>query len=263
MDGAGQKLKQARERLNLKFRDVQDATQKIAEKYGNDDFNVSVARLFDIENKDLVPSVYKLYSLCAIYRLNFEETLGWYGVQLSSLIADGRLVAATRTHRLRSASGALGNVLFPLSLDPGFDPRHTSYLTRLIQRWGKVPLSLLDAIDPEAGLRYAFIGTDDWFMHPLLPPGTFVMLDESKRKIVASGWSNEFDRPIYFFEHRSGYFCAWCVQEKDRYILIPYPSSDCTPVTFPIDEVDIIGQVIGVAKRLDWTRRRRSRSAED
>jgi len=263
MDDAGQKLKQARERLSLKFRDVQDASQKIAEKYGNDDYSISVSRLFDIENKKLIPTIYKLYSICAIYRLDFEEVLSWYGIQLSAMIADGRFVPIPKTHPVRTRPGQLGNVLFPLNLDPGFDPRHTSYLTRLIQRWGKVPLLLLDCIDPSLNHRYAFIGTEDWFMYPLLQPGTFIMLDESRRKIAASGWTTEFERPIYFFEHRSGYFCSWCVREKERFILIPHPASGCTPLTFAMDEVDILGQVIGLATRLDLARRRRSRSAED
>jgi len=29
--------------------------------------------------------------------------------------------------------------------------------------------------------------------------------DESRRKIVNSGWTNEFERPIYFLEHREGF----------------------------------------------------------
>ena len=36
------------------------------------------------------------------------------------------------------------------------------------------------------------------------------MIDETQRKVVNSGWANEFDRPIYFLEHRQGYACGWC-----------------------------------------------------
>jgi hypothetical protein len=39
-----------------------------------------LSRLADIENRDTVASIYRLYTLCAIYRLDFDEVLEWYGV---------------------------------------------------------------------------------------------------------------------------------------------------------------------------------------
>src|SRR5438876_12156866 len=88
MEDPGQKLRRVRERLNLRVRDVEQASLKIADKHQNDEFSVLINRLSEIENRGLVPNVYKLYSLCAIYRLDFEEVLEWYGVKLASLAAD-------------------------------------------------------------------------------------------------------------------------------------------------------------------------------
>ncbi len=261
MEDPGQKLRLVRERLSLRFRDVQDASQKIAEKRHNDDFIVLASRLSDIENKGVMPSVHRLYSLCAIYRLDFEEVLRWYGIDLSCLVDDGQSAEVPRTHELRSGAGRLGNVLFPLSLDPGFDPSRTSYLTRMIQRWGKIPLLLLDSLDLSGGLRYGFIGTNDWFMYPLVQPGSFVVIDESKRRIVNSGWTGELDRPIYFIEHRSGYYCGWCVQNQERIAMLPHPASGSMPLTFEAGEVDIIGQVTAVAMPLSQPQNRRPPSA--
>jgi len=262
MDESGQKLRQARERLNLKIREVEEASRKIAEKHGNDDYSVVASRLSEIENKGLIPSLHKLYSLCAIYRLDFEEVLGWYGIALSSMLADGQVIPLSRTHPVNSTPWKDGSVLCPITVEPGFDPIRTTYLTREISRWGKVPLLLLETADPTAGQRYAFIGTEDWFMYPVLQPGTFVVLDETKRKIAASGWTTELERPIYFLEHRTGYFCAWCVQDRDRVTLLPHPASGCAPLAFALDEVDVIGQVVAVAMRFDEHHRRRPRSAE-
>ncbi len=67
---AGQKLKRIRERLRLKFRDIEEASLKIAAARQNDEFVVALSRLADIENKGTIPSIYRLYSLCAIYRLD-------------------------------------------------------------------------------------------------------------------------------------------------------------------------------------------------
>ncbi len=260
MDDAGQKLRRARERLNLRVRDVEEASQKIAEKYHNDEFAILINRISEIENRGLVPSLFRLYSLCAIYRLDFQEVLDWYGISLASLPVDATLAQIPQTHPIGFRAGTNGEVLLPLSLDPGIDLRRTTYLSRMIQRWGKLPLLFLETLRIKEH-RYAFIGTEDFFMYPLLQPGTFVMIDETQRRIANSGWNNEFERPIYFFEHRQGYVCGWCNATDDRLILQPHPASECSPQVYVYpDEIDIVGQVSGVAMRLDQGRRRRPRS---
>jgi hypothetical protein len=260
MEDPGQKLRRARERLNLRVRDVELASQKIAEKYRNDEFAVLINRISEIENRGLVPTLYKFYSLCAIYRLDFQEVLDWYGIPLASLPADSTFAEAPRSHLVGFSMRVNGEAHIPLSLDPGIDIRRTTYLSRMIQRWGKIPLMFLDALDLKDH-RYAFIGLDDWFLYPLILPGSLVLIDESRRKVQTSGWTNEFDRPIYFLEHRQGYVCAWCSLNDGTMILEPHPASACAPLVmdYPAD-IDVIGQVTGVAMRLDQGRRRRTRS---
>lgn len=259
MEDAGQKLRRVRERLSLRVRDVEQASLKIAEKYHNDEFAVLINRISEIENRGLVPSLYKLYSLCAIYRLDFQEVMEWYGISLASLPADAAFVEVPQTHSVLFRSNVHGEVLLPLSLDPGIDLRRTNYLSRMIQRWGKLPLLFLESLKLKEQ-RYAFIGTEDWFMYPLLQPGSFLTIDETRRRIVNSGWSNEFERPLYLLEHRQGYACGWCHLKQDQLVLLPHPASTCTPqvYSYPKD-VDIIGQVTGIAMRLDQGHRRRTR----
>jgi hypothetical protein len=260
MEDAGQKLRRVRERLNLRVRDVEVASQKIAEKYHNDEFAVLINRISEIENRGLVPTLYKLYSLCAVYRLDFLEVLEWYGISLSSLAADAMLTEITSTHRVAFQGNVHGEALLPLSLDPGLDLRRTSYLSRMVQRWGKLPLLFLDGLNLKEH-RYAFVGTEDWFMYPLLQPGSFVVIDDTRRKLTTSGWNSEFERPIYFLEHRQGYRCAWCSLNGDKLILQPHPASNCSPEVYEYpQDIDIIGQVIGVAMSLGQGPRRQTRS---
>ena len=51
MEDPGQKLRRVRERLNLRVRDVELASQKIADKYHNDEFAVLINRVSEIENQ--------------------------------------------------------------------------------------------------------------------------------------------------------------------------------------------------------------------
>jgi hypothetical protein len=264
MEDPGQKLRRIRERLSLRVRDVEQASLKIADKYHNDDFAVLINRISEIENRNLVPTLHKLYSLCAIYRLDFQEVLGWYGISLGALASDAASVEVPQTHLLsfrpNTAHGSVSSeVLLPLALDPGIDLRRTTYLTRMIQRWGKLPLFFLESLDIKEQ-RYALIGTDDWFMSPMLLPGTFVSIDDTQRKVASSGWNNEFERPIYFFEHRQGFACGWASLNGEQLILIPHQASGCSPQVYkyPTD-IDLIGQVSGIAMRLDQARRRHTR----
>jgi len=260
MEEAGQKLKRVRERLNLRYRDVEQASLRIAERHHNDEFVIALSRLADIENKGTLPTLYRLYSLCAIYRLDIYEVMQWYGVNLSQLAEDAMSLQIERTHPVGFVADDHDEVPFPLALDPGVDLRRTTYLSRMIQRWGKLPLVLLNGLDLK-NQRYGFVGTEDWTMYPLIQPGSFVVIDETRRKIVNTGWTHEFERPIYFLEHRRGFACGWCNLADGQLILQPHPASLCNPEVFsyPAD-IDVIGQVIGVAMRLDQGRRRRTRS---
>lgn len=260
-ESAGQRLRRARERLGLRVRDVELASQKISEKHHNDEFTVLINRIPEIENRGLIPSIYKLYSLCAIYSLDFVDVMGWYGVSRATAVADSLLVDAPRTHEIGLHADDESDAPVPITLDPGINPRKTMYLSRMIQKWGRLPLLFLDGIDLKEQ-RYAFIGTDDWFLHPLIQPGSFLAIDDTRRRVASTGWTNEFDRPIYFLEHRQGYACAWCSVVDDRMILQPHPSSGCDPqvYSFPKD-IEVVGQVTGVAMRLDPARRRYPGSA--
>lgn len=259
MEEAGQKLKRARERLNLRYREVEDASIRIANRHNNDEFIIALSRLSDIENKGTLPTLYRLYSLCTIYRLDIHEVLDWYGVNVAQLPADAASIEVPRTHLVGVTQNGYGDIQIPLSLDPGIDLRKTTFLSRMIQKWGKLPLSLLNGLDMK-NYRYALIGSDDWSMYPLLQPGALVLIDESHRKIVNSGWGNEFERPIYFFEHRNGFACCWCTLSDVQLVLQPHPASGGVPEVYKYpDEIEVLGQVAGIAMRLDQGKRRRNR----
>lgn len=258
MEDAGQKLKQVRERLGLTYRDVKEYSGRIAEVRGNEEFAIDLSRLADIENKRTVPSLYRLYSLCVIYRLDLAEVLSWYGVALGNQPADSALIPLARTHRVRFHPPDTGEVQLPFSLDPGLDPSRTVFLSRFIQKWGRLPLMLLNRFDLR-DLAYGYIGTEDWSMHPILPPGSLVVVDQTRRRILNTGWTSEFDRPIYFLEHRDGYVCGWCTLRDSTLTVQPHPSSARDPEVYVYPkEIEVIGQVTFAAMTLDPSTRRRS-----
>lgn len=249
---AGANLRALRERLGLTMREVETASTRIAERHANDEFVVSPSRLSDIETKGSVPSIFRLYSLAVTYRCDVREVLSWYGIDLGLSAADLNLSLPPRSHFTETQQGAFA-VRMPTRLDPAFDPRHSSNLSRMVEQWGLVPLAHLANLSSDKYM-YGYVGSEDFTMYPLLPPGTFLQVDESRNKIVQGMWHSELERPIYFVETREGYTCCWCSLKGEQIVLQPHPLS---PVPVKIlrhpQEAEVIGQVVGIALKLgEW-----------
>jgi transcriptional regulator with XRE-family HTH domain len=260
MEEPGQKLKRARERLSLRYRDVNEASQKLADLYKNREFYIALSRLSDIENRGVVPSIFRLYSLCSIYRLDFLDVMNWYGVNVGNVPSDAARIPISQTHVLEMNAPPTGIVQLPVLADANLDLKKTFFLNRHVREWGILPLHMLNSADFRKN-KYGFIGSDDWTMYPILMPGSLVQIDDSRTKIATSGWIYEHERPIYFLEHRNGFECCWCSLLGNQLILQPHGSSPVAGKQFRYPgEVEVIGQVIAVAMRLDQGKRRRTRS---
>jgi len=203
---AGKSLRTLREKLGLTMRDVETSSARIAEKYRNEEFSIPPSRLSDIETKAILPSIYRLYTLSVIYRRDLRELMSWYGVDLNNSAADLCLVSPPRSH-VSDALAGLSSVQFPLRMDPAFDERRTTNLGRMVEKWGLVPLSYL-AQFATSDFTYGYVGTEDFTMYPLLPPGSFVQVDETRSRVAEGHWRSEYERPIYFVETREGHTCC-------------------------------------------------------
>ena len=58
----------------------------------------------------------------------------------------------------------------PVRMDPGFDERRTTNLGRMVEKWGLVPVAYL-AQFANSEFTYGYVGTHDFTMYPILPPG--------------------------------------------------------------------------------------------
>src|ERR1700756_115215 len=174
---AGKSLRALREKLGLTMRDVENSSARIAGRYHNEEFSIPPSRLSDIETKGILPSIYRLYTLSVIYRRDLREMLSWYGVDMNNMAADLGLVAPPRSH-VSEALSSLSSVQVPLRMDPGFDDRRTTNLGRMVEQWGLVPIAYL-AQFANTDFTYGYVGTNDFTMYPILPPGSFLQIYES------------------------------------------------------------------------------------
>jgi len=248
----GQNLRVLREQLGLTMRDVENDSARIAQKHRNEEFFIPPSRLSDVETKGVIPSIYRLYSLAVIYRRDIRELLSWFNVDLNAMAADLDLVFPPKSH-VSEALANLSSIQIPVRLDPSFDPRRTVNFGRMVEQWGLVPLAYLAQFS-SCQYTYGYIGSEDLTMYPILPPGSFVQVDEARSKVVEGGWRSEYERPIYFVETRGGHTCCWCTVAREEIILQPHPLSPVAPrvLRYP-QEAEVIGQVVGVAIKLgDW-----------
>jgi hypothetical protein len=234
------------------MRDVELASNQIAQRFESEEFAIPPSRLSDIETKGIIPSIFRFYSFAAIYRREYRELLSFYGLELDGISADVGFGHPQKSH-VTEASSNVSYVRVPTRLDPAFSLQKTTDLRRAIEQWGTVPMAYLAqfADDP---YTYGYVGSEDYTMYPILPPRSFVQVDVSKNKVGEGDWHSEFERPVYFVEMRDGYTCCWCSLKRDSIILQPHPLSH-VPVRvlkYP-QEAEILGQVVGVAMRLgDW-----------
>jgi transcriptional regulator with XRE-family HTH domain len=249
MHPPGLRLRQTREALGLTYRDVERASYQIALNRGRPDFILHISRLADIENRGVIPSLHKLYSLAAILHLDPMEISSWYEAPFHQTLHDGASFPPPRTH--------LSNFAIPRVMPDITDPSSESQNTELLQRRPAkmVPIPHIEG-SGNGKYSYGHIGLLDRRMVPLLRPGSTVLIDTSLRRIEDMEWSNEYDRPMYFVELRNGYRCGWFQRQKSRLIMQPHMLSRCGPEEWRTpEEAEIIGQVVGVLTYLNepWT----------
>lgn len=249
MLSAGVGLRQIRDQLGLTMRDVESASARISALHGSEEYLIPPSRLSDIETKGVVPSVFRFYSLAAIYRRPIRDLLLIYGIDLSTVTNDWSSSRPANSH-ISGFEEETADCNVPIRFDPGFDLRETSDLRRMVQEWGPVPFTFLNSLASQK-YTYAFVGTEDYTMYPLLQPGSFIQVDESKRRVVSRPWRSEYERPIYFVETREGFVCCWCSLRLNSLVLQPHPlSSAPVRVLKHPQEAEVIGQVVGVAMKI-------------
>lgn len=247
---AGEKLRQLRARLGLTTREVEAKSLQIADERRNREYYLSHAWVTDIENGKFTPSIYKIYSLGAIYHVSYTEVLSCFGLPIGELGRYRSSIGVPKTHLFGGTELDNDQVSLPVQFKPEFQLEKTNLLARVVEKWDQIPVGFLQHLDLHKSV-YGYIGLEDYTLYPLIRPGSLVQIDANQRKISAERWKTEFDRPIYFVELRGGYACSWCQVDRGQLMVIPHPHSrlDVRRFDYP-SQAEIVGRVTGVAMRI-------------
>ena len=77
---SGAELRAIRQQLRWSLREVQAASVALAKKHQQPAFVIPPSRLHDIESKNKIPSIHRLYALALIYGRTLKEILSLYGI---------------------------------------------------------------------------------------------------------------------------------------------------------------------------------------
>ena len=250
--GPGAQLRQIRDKLGISTREVESRSRQIAESEGNPEFAISHPWLTQIENDDAaLTSLHKLFSLASIYGMSVPELLLVIGVDSQKVVIYHDLMPLPKTHLTRYQSLEESSAIeLPVRFDASWNLNETHLLSRIVETWGRIPLTLLSRLDLRHRL-YGYIGLRDYTLYPLIKPGSFVQIDPEIKKLKPAVGRSEFDRPIYFIDLRSEYACGWCEILGDKLLVVPHPLSPSKIRAFALPgEAEIVGQVTGVAMQI-------------
>lgn len=251
----GQRLKALRIALGISVRDVEVHSQMVARSQGSTKYCISHSSLIEVESSSRTPGVHKLFTLSALYRINFVDLLMLFGIDLDQINTSRLAVKLPKTHLVPSEIyNVERRVSFPARFDPGARIEETNLLSRMVQTWGEIPVSFVQNLNLRKHL-YGFIGMDDYTLYPMIRPGAFVQIDDKETKIQTDPGENEFERPIYFFQLRDGYSCGWCRLDGKVLSIVPHSLSrvQSRQFTYP-DDIDVVGLVVAVAMPLSSPR---------
>ncbi len=78
----GAELRAIRQQLGWSLGEVHAASVALAKKHRQPAFVVPPSRLHDIESKNKIPTIHRLYALALIYGRTLKEILSLYGIPL-------------------------------------------------------------------------------------------------------------------------------------------------------------------------------------
>ena len=147
----GKRLKKLRLSVGLSTREVERRSRQVIKSRRNPEFLVSHSWLLSIEEGRNIhtPSIYKFYTLSALYNRSSTELASYFGVPFSDVGKDRALFEWSATHLIdpgqevpESSPSAV-----PSPGPTTFNSDNTLLLTELAQIWGDIPSELIRKLD--------------------------------------------------------------------------------------------------------------------
>lgn len=230
--------------LRLSYKDVVLASERLARAHNNPDMRVGKSTLGNIISGSIrQPGTAKLDSLRVILNLSRAEMDAAIGLQPERRFNEQLGMTRTRTHELPiDAVTRQRRIKLPI-LRNDADTEVTQFLP---SRWADVEVEYLASYYPPH-LAYVVVGEEDSNATPIAPPGSRLLVNKLLNEVHPADNVSFDQRELFFVRTPRGCTCMYAeTAPGDRIVLIPHPASGNMREEFHRDEVEIIGQVVGV-----------------
>lgn len=230
--------------LRLSYKDVVTASERLATAHNNPDMRIGKSTLGNIISGSIrQPGTAKLDSLRVILNLSRAEMDAAIGLQPERRFNEQLGMTRARTHELPiDAVTRQRRVKLPI-LRNDADMEVTQFLPA---RWADVEVEYLGSYYPPH-LAYVVVGEEDSNATPIAPPGSRLLVNKLLNEVHPADNVSFDQRELFCVLTPRGFTCVYVeIAPGDRIVLIPHPASGNMHEEFHRDEVEIIGQVVGV-----------------
>lgn len=243
----GKLIVSAMKLLGLGYKDIVSESDRLARLNNNDDMRIGKSTLGNIISGSIrQPGTAKLDSLRIILNLSQSEVDEAIGLQPERRFAEQLEMNRARTHEVPiDAVTRHRRIRIPfLRDDADFD--RTRFLEGLVKGWAQIEVEYLGSIYPPH-LCYVVVGDEDTNASPLAPPGSRLLVNKLFNKVPPAGNVSFHERELFYLMTPNGLTCVYAEMLSDeRILLIPHPASGNLREEFNLNEVTVIGQVVGV-----------------
>jgi ActR/RegA family two-component response regulator len=233
--------------LGLGYKDIVTESERLARLNNNPDMRIGKSTLGNVISGSIRrPGTAKLDSLRMILNLSESDVDAAIGLQPERRFAEQLGMNRARTHEVPfDAVTRHRRVKIPfLRDDTNLDL--TQFMEGAVKRWAPIEVEYLSSIYPPH-LCYVVVGDADRNASPLAPPGSRLLVNKLFNKVHPAGNVSFHERELFYVLTPNGLTCVYAEMLSDeKIVLIPHPASGNIREEFKLDEVTIIGQVVGV-----------------
>jgi hypothetical protein len=230
--------------LRLSYKDVVTASERLARVQNNPDMRIGKSTIGNIISGSIrQPGTAKLDSLRVILNLSRAEMDAAIGLRPERRFNEQLGMTRARTHEVPiDAVTRQRRVKLPILRDDA-DLEVTQMLPT---RWADVEVEYLGSFYPPH-LAYVVVGEEDTNAVPIAPPGSRLLINKLMNEVRPAENVSFYQRELFYVLTPRGFTCVYAeLAPGDRILLIPHPASGNMREEFHRDEVEIIGQVVGV-----------------
>jgi len=230
--------------LTLSYKDVVIASERLAAAHKNPDMRIGKSTLGNIISGSIrQPGTAKLDSLRVILNLSRAEMDAAIGLQPEQRFNEQLGMMRARTHEVPiDAVTRHRRVKLPI-LRNDADMEVTQFLP---SRWADVEVEYLGSYYPPH-LAYVVVGEEDSNATTIAPPGSRLLVNKLLNEVHPVPSVSFDQRELFYVRTPRGFTCMFAeLAPGDRIVLIPHPESGNMREEFHRDEVEIVGQVVGV-----------------